>query len=56
MTPETLFAIANVAPLPGWLLLIVAPRNRVAMLVAGTAIPLLLSGLYVGILVTHWGV
>ncbi len=55
MTPESVFAIANLVPLPGWLLLVVVPRNRVAMLVAGTAIPVLLAVLYVGILATHWG-
>lgn len=56
MTPESLFSIVNLIPLPGWLLLIAVPRNRVAVMVAGRVIPILLAVVYSGILVTHFGV
>jgi hypothetical protein len=39
MTPDTLFRIVNAAILPGWLLLILAPRSRITERVV-------LSGLY----------
>ena len=47
MNPETLFSICSAAVVPGWLLLIFAPRWKwTAQLVAAVAIPLLLALVY----------
>ena len=44
MPPETLFAVANAAVLPGWIALLASPlAPRLAQAVAGLAIPLALS-------------
>jgi hypothetical protein len=54
MSPDALFSIATAAVLPGWLLLIVAPRWRwTARLVGPVILPALLAGLYVYVLVAH---
>ena len=55
MSAETLFSISNVVAALGWLLLIVVPKNTRAIWTAGRLIPLLFSGVYLGLLVTHWG-
>jgi hypothetical protein len=56
MNPETLFSICNVLVLPGWLLLIVAPRWRVTSWVIGYAIlPLVLAVVYVGLIAARFG-
>ena len=53
MTAETLYSAANLFAGLGWLLLIFAGRvARVANLIAGAAIPLLLAVLYAGLIVT----
>lgn len=54
MTAEGMFSLANVLAIGGWLLLIIAPRSRRATTIAGTVIPLLLSGAYLGLLAFHW--
>ena len=54
MTPESLFLLATAAVLPGWLLLIVAPRWKwTARLIGPVILPVLLGSLYVYILVVH---
>ncbi len=55
MTPETLFSIAGAVVLPGWALLVFAPRWKwSAHLLAPVVIPALLGVLYVSLLVTHY--
>ena len=55
MSPETLFSISGMVSVPGWLLLVVAPRwPWTSRLVAGVVIPLLLAVLYVYLVVTHF--
>ena len=50
--PEHVFAIANIAALIGWVLLIALPRQRwVSELVAPPVLPALFAGVYVAILV-----
>jgi hypothetical protein len=54
MTPEQVFSIVNPVALSGWIALAVAPRRRWANLVVATAIPAVLSILYVAIIVSAW--
>jgi hypothetical protein len=55
VTPETLFSIAGAVVLPGWALLVFAPRWKwSAHLLAPVVIPALLGVLYVSLLVTHY--
>ncbi len=55
MTPDDMFGLANMLALPGWAILIFAPR-RWALLNAVPAllIPLLLSALYTGLVLAHF--
>ncbi|MBD0325311.1 MAG: DUF4281 domain-containing protein [Pyrinomonadaceae bacterium] len=56
MTPETLFSICSMLVVPGWLLLVFAPRWKwSARIIAGILIPLLLAIVYLAIVVTHFG-
>lgn len=56
ITPEGLFSWASTLVLPGWLLLVVAPRWKwSARLIAGLIIPAVLGALYVVLVVTRWG-
>lgn len=56
MSNDTLFAICNNAVLPGWLLLIVAPRWAwTTRLIASVLIPGLLAIVYVALMVTSFG-
>ncbi len=56
MTPEALFLVATRAVLPGWLLLVFAPRWRwTARLISGVLLPGLLGLLYLWLIVAHWG-
>jgi hypothetical protein len=56
MTAEQLFSLTNSLALLGWLLLVFAGRARwAASLVLGVVLPLLLAGVYTGLLVGHWG-
>ena len=55
MNPETIFATANLVAVSGWLLLLIAPRNRWATIVAGTIIPIVLAATYLIVLVINWG-
>ena len=55
LTPEFLFQIATNLVLPGWLLLIVAPRWRLTRWVVGSgALPLLLAGFYAACIGWHY--
>ena len=54
MTLETLFSAANTLAMAGWLMLLLAPRARVANWhVAGLALPALLSAAYAILLAVH---
>ena len=55
MTPDSLFGLASLVVLPGWLLLAVLPRWKwTARLICGVLIPALLGLLYAYIVLTHW--
>ncbi|WP_372622897.1 ABA4-like family protein [Falsiroseomonas sp.] len=54
MPAETLFSVANLLAIVGWLALLVAPRARLAnRTIAGLAIPALLAALYAVLLAIH---
>ena len=56
MNAETIFSIANLTALAGWILLAVAPRWRfTGKLVLSGAIPLLLSAAYLILIVLFFG-
>lgn len=56
MNLELIFTIANISVLPGWFLLIVAPRWRGTRIIINAAmIPLLLSVAYVVLLISTIG-
>ena len=55
MTPESLFGLASTIVLPGWLLLVFAPRWKWSTrFIAAVLIPLLLGLLYLYIVLVHW--
>jgi len=55
-SPEAVFSMASAAVLPGWLLLVLAPRWRwTARLVSAVLIPGLLAVLYAAIIAARWG-
>jgi hypothetical protein len=54
-SPEAVFSMASTAVLPGWLLLVFAPRWRhTARLVCAVVIPGLLAVLYAAIIAARW--
>lgn len=56
MAPETLFEIANPLALLGWICLVLWPlARRPLMLVAGYALPLILSLGYTSCILAFWG-
>lgn len=56
MTPEALFSAASTAVVPGWLLLVFAPRWKwTARLITPVLIPALLGLLYLYLIVTRFG-
>ena len=56
MDPETIFSLAGAAVLPGWAVLLASPWvPRAAQLVAGLAVPLLLSAAYVALILASLG-
>jgi len=55
MTAETLFQILNPSTLPGWALLVFAPRWRGTLPIIRFGIIPVLALVYVAILVTTWG-
>lgn len=55
MSPDVLFQAANSMALLGWLALALGPLAPRAMgLVGGVAVPLVLSGGYAAIVLSHW--
>ncbi len=56
MTADDLFGLASGAVLPGWLILMLAPRGRWAWLdlVPSLILPLGLSALYTGLVLAHF--
>ena len=55
MTPESLFSFASTTVLPGWLLLVFAPRWKwTARFICALVIPVLLGLLYLYIILVHW--
>ena len=55
MTPEPLFSFASTIVLPGWLLLVFAPRWKwTARFICALVIPVLLGLLYLYIVLVHW--
>ena len=56
MNPETLFSICGNAVLPGWLLLVFAPRWKWTMrLIASVLLPALMGVVYVYLIATNIG-
>jgi len=55
MPLETQFSVASIVAAVGWLLLIFLPRVRVAQLIAGVVIPLMIAVLYVSLLLQYFG-
>jgi hypothetical protein len=55
MPAERLFSICSIAVVPGWLLLVVAPRWRWTQRIAAVALPLALAAVYLTLLVIYFG-
>ena len=56
MSPETIFSICTKLVLPGWLLLIFAPRWKwTARFIAACVLPLALAVVYLVLIATHFG-
>lgn len=56
MSPETIFSICTKLVMPGWLLLIFAPRWKwTARFITACALPLALAVVYVLLVATHFG-
>jgi hypothetical protein len=55
MTPDDMFSLASMAALPGWAILILAPRRWPLLnAVPALLIPLGLAGLYTGLVLTYF--
>ena len=53
MTQEGVFSACNLLAMAGWILLLTLPRQRRAMTIAGTAIPLTLAAVYLLLFLLH---
>jgi hypothetical protein len=53
MTLEGVFSACNLLAMAGWTLLVLVPRRRLAMTIAGTVLPLTLAAVYFVILVLN---
>jgi hypothetical protein len=53
MELEQIFSMASLLAMAGWLLLIILPKNRVAQLLSGLVLPLVLSGGYLLLIAQH---
>jgi hypothetical protein len=49
MTLEGVFSACNLLAMAGWILLVLVPRRRLAMTIAGTVIPLTLAAIYLAV-------
>lgn len=56
MPADQLFSLCNLAVLPGWLLLLLAPRWTGTQIVSAVVIPLALAILYSVLLISQWSV
>ena len=56
MTAEQLFPLCNYSVVPGWLLLVFAPRWKGTQIVSGSVIPLALAVAYLVLLISQWSV
>jgi hypothetical protein len=54
MAAEQLFTICSFIVLPGWLLLVVAPRWRWTQRIAALALPLALAAVYLMLVILHF--
>jgi len=54
MTADQLFSICNFIVLPGWLLLVIAPRWRWTQRIAALALPLALGALYLTLVILYF--
>jgi hypothetical protein len=54
MTNETIFLIVNIAVLPGWALLLLAPKWRWTQRVAMVTIPVLLALAYIALFIANF--
>jgi hypothetical protein len=55
MPAERLFSICSIVVVPGWLLLVIAPRWRWTQRIAAVALPLALAAVYLTLLVAYFG-
>jgi hypothetical protein len=53
MTIESVFSACNLLAMAGWILLLAVPRNRRAMTIAGTVLPLTLAAIYLALFALH---
>lgn len=53
MNPESLFSLAGILAVLGWILLAVVPRWRWTMGIAAVALPMALAGLYLGLVLVN---
>ena len=53
MTVEGVFSACNLLAMAGWILLLAVPRQKAAMIAAGTAIPLTLAAIYLALFLLH---
>jgi len=52
---ERLFSAAGMLVLPGWILLVAAPRWRWTQRIAAVILPLLIAGFYLALIIQHFG-
>ena len=55
MTADAVFPVVNLVAVVGWVLLIAAPRSRLATAAAGTVIPLVLAVVYLALFAVNAG-
>jgi len=53
VNPESLFSLAGILAVLGWILLAVVPRWRWTMGIAAVALPMALAGLYLGLVLVN---
>lgn len=56
MSADQVFSLCNLIALAGWILLAVTPRSHwISKLLAGRVIPLVIAGMYLLLVMAHWG-